>query len=104
MTKSRNHHPNPSDERDDIMTDRTRFPDGAKRAKKVYEDIDVVFAGVVAGTLSGDCADEERTIEEFCELLKALTGITSNGSYDPDVAEVGREAARRWLRATGYVS
>jgi hypothetical protein len=31
MTKPRNHHPNPSDERDDIMTDRTRFPDGAKR-------------------------------------------------------------------------
>lgn len=86
------------------MTDRTRFPDGAERAKKVYEDIDVVFAGVVGGTLSGDCADEERAVEEFCELLKALTGITSRGYYDSRVALVGREAARRWLRATGYVS
>jgi hypothetical protein len=85
------------------MVKQTRFPDGAERAKNVYEDIDVVFASVVAGALSGDCADEERMVE-FCELLKALTGITSNGSYDPDVAEVGREAARRWLRATEYVS
>jgi hypothetical protein len=100
MTKPRNH-PNPSNERDDIMTHRwTRFQDETERQKKVYEDLDVVLATAVGN----DRADEKQTVEEFCELVKSLTGVTSDGSYDPDTATVGRCAARQWLRRVGYIA
>jgi len=78
----------------------TRFPDEVERTKKVYEEISVVLATSVGN----DRADEETTMEEFCELIKALTGIDLHGAFDPDVAMIGRMAARQWLRAVGYVT
>lgn len=86
-----------------MATHWTRFQDEEERAKNVYEQIDAVMSTMNGHEACGH-SDEEENVEWLCELLKALTGVTSDGSYDPDVATVGRNAARRWLRGVGYVT
>jgi len=73
----------------------------ARDAKDVYENIDVVLAAMNGREACYD--DECENIEWLVALVKALTGLDSNGHLNPDVAKTGRAAALQWLRTAGYV-
>lgn len=73
----------------------------ARDVKNVYENIDAVLNAMNGREACYD--DERENLEWLTELVKALTGLNSNGYLNPDIAKTGRVAALQWLRAIGYV-
>jgi hypothetical protein len=75
----------------------------ARDVKDIYENIDVVLSAMNGHEACGRSGEREN-LEWLAELVKALTGLNSNGHLNDDTARTGRAAALQWLRAVGYIT